>query len=102
MPPDALAALQGVVDPAAVAAVSAADICPECGAELEYDEVDIGVGTQRGNPGCPECHWTPTSESDRLLLRQGCDCDCCDHSEGSDCACTCHRDGLCSFQSEAT
>jgi hypothetical protein len=25
---------------------------------LEYDEVDIGVGTMRGNPGCPDCHWT--------------------------------------------
>lgn len=35
------------------------DTCPKCGAPLEYDEVDIGVGTIRGNPGCPDCHWTP-------------------------------------------
>lgn len=33
------------------------DRCPECGAELVWDEVDIGVGTERGNPGCPECLW---------------------------------------------
>jgi ribosomal protein S27AE len=33
--------------------------CPKCGAELEYDEVDIGVGVQRGNYGCPECGWAP-------------------------------------------
>jgi len=33
--------------------------CPNCGTPLEYDEVDIGVGTLRGNPGCPECHWVP-------------------------------------------
>jgi hypothetical protein len=39
-----------------------ADICPNCGAELEFDEVDIGVGTLRGNPGCPECHWTPPAQ----------------------------------------
>ena len=35
------------------------DVCPKCGGELEYEEVDIGVGTLRGNPGCPDCHWTP-------------------------------------------
>jgi hypothetical protein len=34
------------------------DTCPKCGGALEYDEVDIGVGTMRGNPGCPDCHWT--------------------------------------------
>lgn len=39
------------------------DKCPRCGTELEYDEVDIGVGTMKGNPGCPECHWTPSEES---------------------------------------
>lgn len=42
------------------------DDCPECGAELEYDEVDIGVGTMRGNPGCPECGWTPPRVDDGL------------------------------------
>lgn len=35
------------------------DLCPKCGVPLEYDEVDIGVGVQRGNPGCPACYWTP-------------------------------------------
>lgn len=35
------------------------DPCPNCGEQLEYDEVDIGVGVLRGNPGCPNCHWTP-------------------------------------------
>jgi hypothetical protein len=37
----------------------AADACPKCGEPLEFDEVDIGVGTVRGNPGCPACHWVP-------------------------------------------
>lgn len=32
-----------------------------CGAVLEYDEVDIGVGVQRGNYYCPECDWVPGS-----------------------------------------
>jgi hypothetical protein len=36
-----------------------ADACPRCGEPLEYDEADIGVGTIRGNPGCPNCFWTP-------------------------------------------
>lgn len=35
------------------------DKCPRCGSTLEYDEVDVGVGTVRGNVGCPECLWTP-------------------------------------------
>ncbi len=35
------------------------DKCPKCGEELEYDEVDIGIGIQRGNPGCPNCYWIP-------------------------------------------
>jgi len=51
------------------------DTCPKCGTELEYDEVDIGVGTLRGNPGCPECHWTPSDENpidiDDDAIRQG-------------------------------
>jgi hypothetical protein len=36
------------------------DTCTRCGGQLDFDEVDVGVGTIRGNPGCPECHWTPT------------------------------------------
>lgn len=35
------------------------DKCPRCGEPLDFDEVDIGVGTMRGNPGCPACFWTP-------------------------------------------
>lgn len=35
------------------------DRCPRCGEPLEYDEVDIGIGTVRGGPGCPACHRTP-------------------------------------------
>jgi hypothetical protein len=35
------------------------DLCPECGHELEFDYVDIGVGLLHGNPGCPNCHWVP-------------------------------------------
>lgn len=33
--------------------------CPNCETELDFDEVDIGVGTQIGNFVCPECGWTP-------------------------------------------
>lgn len=33
--------------------------CPNCGEEMEYDEVDIGVGVQRGNFYCPSCGWAP-------------------------------------------
>jgi ribosomal protein S27AE len=36
--------------------------CPECGEPLEFDEVDIGVGVQRGNPRCPNCGWYPSAE----------------------------------------
>lgn len=37
------------------------ETCPKCGGPLEFDEVDIGVGVQRGNYRCdnPECGWTP-------------------------------------------
>ncbi len=35
------------------------ELCPECDGELEYDEVDIGVGVQRGNYHCPDCGWSP-------------------------------------------
>lgn len=36
-----------------------AERCPNCSGELEYDEVDIGVGVERGNYFCPDCHWSP-------------------------------------------
>lgn len=44
-----------------------ADNCPKCGSKLDFDEVDIGVGIQRGNYGCPDCHWTPEGSSALLL-----------------------------------
>lgn len=31
--------------------------CPICGGLLNYDEVDIGVGTQIGNYRCDYCGW---------------------------------------------
>ena len=34
-------------------------MCPICGSELSYDEVDIGVGTQTGNYRCDVCGWYP-------------------------------------------
>lgn len=43
--------------------------CPVCGAELEFDEVDVGVGVIRGNYNCPQCGWHPkplTVEDDDL------------------------------------
>lgn len=38
------------------------DKCPECNAELSYDEVDIGVGIQRGNFRCDDCGWSEQKE----------------------------------------
>lgn len=44
-------------------------ICPKCGAECCYDEVDIGVGIQRGPEWCPECYWSALGEAeDRQTL----------------------------------
>lgn len=44
------------------------DLCPRCGEALEFDEVDIGVGVMRGNPGCPNCHWTPDAADDDFVV----------------------------------
>ena len=33
--------------------------CPNCGQPLDYDEVDIGVGVERGNYRCEACYWSP-------------------------------------------
>ena len=33
--------------------------CPNCGKDLTYDEVDIGVGTLTGNHRCDWCGWLP-------------------------------------------
>lgn len=39
--------------------------CPRCGSELLFDEVDIGVGIQRGNYRCDNCGW---NEEDNPVL----------------------------------
>jgi hypothetical protein len=36
--------------------------CSQCGGELHWDEVNIGVGIMTGPKGCPACGW---SEYDR-------------------------------------
>lgn len=33
--------------------------CPNCNEPLEFDEVDVGVGSIRGNYHCPNCGWEP-------------------------------------------
>jgi len=42
------------------------ELCPECGEPLDYDEVDIGVGVQRGNYRCESCGWEPGPLEERL------------------------------------
>jgi transcription elongation factor Elf1 len=42
------------------------DKCPNCGEELTYDEVDIGVGVQRGNYRCDNCGWNEPFMLDEL------------------------------------
>ncbi len=39
--------------------------CPKCNEELDYDEVDIGVGLMKGNYHCEACGW---SDQDEILL----------------------------------
>jgi hypothetical protein len=36
--------------------------CPECGAQCERDEVDVGVGWILGPWGCFSCGWSEWSE----------------------------------------
>lgn len=36
--------------------------CLRCGEELDYEEVDIGVGILRGNYFCSKCGWSPSDE----------------------------------------
>ena len=45
--------------------------CPDCGEPLDYDEVDIGVGVQRGNYGCPNCGWVPKALDEEPTLSDG-------------------------------
>ncbi len=41
--------------------------CPKCNNELNYDEVDIGVGVMKGNFRCDFCGWYQEEEIDKLL-----------------------------------
>lgn len=41
--------------------------CPDCGELCTYDEVDIGVGIQRGNVRCDSCGWMPEQDTDDYL-----------------------------------
>jgi len=41
--------------------------CPKCNEFLDFDEVDIGVGSQRGNYRCPNCFW-----SDDMVIGDRC------------------------------
>ena len=52
--------------PVNMVSLFAEELCPKCGEEsLDWDEVDIGVGVQRGPVRCgnPECGWN-ASERD--------------------------------------
>ena len=40
------------------------DRCPKCGTKLDFDEVDIGEGTLRGNYRCPGCGWVEGDDED--------------------------------------
>ena len=46
--------------------ISRSDVvcCPSCGNELDFDEVDVGVGVIRGDYHCNECHWSDRVEED--------------------------------------
>lgn len=46
------------------------ELCPECRKPLDFDEVDIGVGVQRGNYNCPFCYWSPGA------TKVSCECGC--------------------------
>jgi len=45
-------------------------LCPECNTSLNYDEVDIGVGTQQGNFRCDRCGWNEADEASKLFKPQ--------------------------------
>jgi len=40
--------------------------CPKCDEELDCDEVDIGVGTLKGNYRCPnpDCGWSDQDDKE--------------------------------------
>ena len=39
--------------------------CSLCGELMNYDEVDIGVGIQKGNYRCDCCGWTPEEDNEQ-------------------------------------
>jgi transcription elongation factor Elf1 len=43
------------------------NICPKCGAETTCDEVDIGVGVQKGPARCDNCRWSQQAEFEKLF-----------------------------------
>ena len=43
--------------------------CPKCNEELNFDEVDIGVGIQKGNYHCDVCGWRAEEECDYIVCR---------------------------------
>lgn len=45
------------------------ETCPNCGGELTFDEVDIGVGTMRSPAYCNTCKWTQDSDVDALMKK---------------------------------
>ena len=45
-------------------------LCPKCDTVLNCEEVDIGVGTQRGNFRCDQCGWNETDEISRLFQKE--------------------------------
>lgn len=63
--------------------------CADCGPHLRRSNLPPEERTFFAQHG----KLCPLLEAD---LRQGCDCQCCDHAPGSDCACDCHAVGKCS------
>ena len=49
--------------------------CPECSEELSFDEVDIGLGTLKGNWRCDFCGWTleemRRKQLDYIMYKEG-------------------------------
>jgi transcription elongation factor Elf1 len=42
-------------------------LCPICNHLLDYDEVDIGVGVERGNYHCDYCGWIERETLNKLF-----------------------------------
>lgn len=77
------------------------DKCPRCGEPLEYDEVDNGVGIERGNPGCPSCFWTPEQEPEaHLRIMVACpNCEAAQEDLDGFGVCFCPECGFCTHMS---